>query len=255
MDLSKARAKLRALNRLERRRRELYRRRREAERPEDGGWDPSGSRRAQSARQPPGPSLQQGLLDEIPADSGHFSMDDALLDDLEARAAGSPGDPGSGLLDPEDRDMRKEVLASLSLSKWRSFAKDTVGGLAATAAPTLEHSTTQASGRSDSIAAPSYSALAGTLYHTWSSAAAAGGGAGGAGGRSDLFAPWSDTVHLAGMLVSSWLNAFVVCVPLGWAAFFCEWSPTSVFFLNLIGECHAPGRGRAARGGGLTLGE
>ena len=237
MDLSKARAKLRALNRLERRRRELYRRRREAERPEDGGRDPSGSRRAQSARQPPGPSLQQGLLDEIPADSGHFSMDDALLDDLEAGAAGSPGDPGSGLLDPEDRDMRKEVLASLSLSKWRSFAKDTVGGLAATAAPTLErpstHSTTQASGRADSIAAPSYSALAGTLYHTWSSAAAAGGGA---GGRSDLFAPWSDTVHLAGMLVSSWLNAFVVCVPLGWAAFFCEWSPTSVFFLNLIGE-------------------
>ena len=227
MDLSKARAKLRALNRLERRRRELYRRRREAEQHEAGGGrDPPGSRRAQSAR--------QGLLDEIPAESGHFSMDDALLDDLEAGAAGSPGDPGSGLLDPEDGDLRKEVLASLSLSKWRSFAKDTVGGLAATAAPTLEHSTTQASGRSDSVAAPSYSALAGTLYHTSSSAAAA---AGGAGGRSDLFAPWSDTVHLAGMLVSSWLNAFVVCVPLGWAAFFCDWSPTSVFFLNLIGEC------------------
>ena len=235
MDLSKARAKLRALNRLERRRRELYRRRREAEQHEAGsGRDPPGSRRAQSARQAPGLSLQQGLLDEIPAESGHFSMDDALLDDLEAGAAGSPGDPGSGLLDPEDGDLRKEVLASLSLSKWRSFAKDTVGGLAATAAPTLEHSTTQASGRSDSVAAPSYSALAGTLYHTSSSAAAA---AGGAGGRSDLFAPWSDTVHLARMLVSSWLNAFVVCVPLGWAAFFCDWSPTSVFFLNLIGEC------------------
>ena len=48
---------------------------------------------------------------------------------------------------------------------------------------------------------------------------------------------WSTQTDLIGarkLLLGSWLNVLLICLPLGWVSHFVKWSPYATFLLNLI---------------------
>lgn len=69
---------------------------------------------------------------------------------------------------------------------------------------------------------------------TSTSCATGGGGAvTGASVAPGLVAPLSDVQALTDMLLSSYFNFLLVCVPLGWAAELLKWGAVPIFFLNI----------------------
>lgn len=75
----------------------------------------------------------------------------------------------------------------------------------------------------------------GTAGRGTSTSGAAGGSTGsvvGAPPTPGLVAPLSDAQALSDMLMSSYFNFLLVCVPLGWAAEYFKWGAVPIFFFN-----------------------